>query len=51
MEKIRQVIVRNIPEKGLDIVATNLHKSQIQNISLFLPEEEPSEFSRVFLKK
>ncbi|MFX0124053.1 MAG: hypothetical protein ACFFAE_10485 [Candidatus Hodarchaeota archaeon] len=51
MEKIRQVIVRNIPEKGLDVVATNLHKSQIQNISLFLPEEEPSKFDIVFLTK
>ncbi len=44
MEKIHQVIIRNIHEKGLDVVATNLQKSQIQNISLFLPEEEFSEF-------
>ncbi|MFX1516770.1 MAG: hypothetical protein ACFFC6_10695 [Promethearchaeota archaeon] len=51
MEKIRQVIVRNIPEKGLDVVATNLHESQIQDISLFLPGEEPSNFDKVFLTK
>ncbi|MHA2202212.1 MAG: hypothetical protein ACW991_00850 [Candidatus Hodarchaeales archaeon] len=51
MEKIHQVIVRNIPEKGLDVVATNLQKSQIQDISLFLPEEDPSEFKNVFLTK
>jgi len=51
MEKIRQVIIRNIPEKGLDVVATNLQKTQIQDIFLFLPEEEPPKFNKVFLSK
>ncbi|UCG00402.1 MAG: hypothetical protein JSW11_12220 [Candidatus Heimdallarchaeota archaeon] len=51
MGKIHQVIVRNVPEKGLDVVATDLLKSQIQNISLFLPEEELSDFNKVFLTK
>lgn len=51
MEKINQVIVRDTPKKGLDVVATTLHKSQTQDISLFLSKEEPSEFSGVFLTK
>lgn len=51
MEKIRQVIVRDTPDKGLDVVATNLQKNQIQDIFLFLPEEEPTNFNRVFLTK
>jgi hypothetical protein len=51
MNKIRQVIVRNIPEQGLDVVASDLQKSQIQNISIYLPEEEPVLFDRVFLTK
>lgn len=51
MQEIRQVIIRNTPEKGLDVVATNLHKSHIQDISLFLPEEELSEINKVFLTK
>ncbi len=51
MEKINQVIVRDTPKKGLDVVATTLHKSQTQDISLFLSKEEPSEFSGIFLTK
>ncbi|MFW9906270.1 MAG: hypothetical protein ACFFFH_18260 [Candidatus Thorarchaeota archaeon] len=51
MNKVRQVVVRNIPEKGLDVVATDLQKSQIQNISIYLPEEEPAKFNEVFLTK
>ncbi|MFX0209684.1 MAG: hypothetical protein ACFFDT_27130 [Candidatus Hodarchaeota archaeon] len=51
MEKIRQVIVRDTPEKGLDVVATTLQESQTQNISLFIPEEELSGFNEVFLTK
>ncbi|MFX0014297.1 MAG: hypothetical protein ACFFB2_17125 [Promethearchaeota archaeon] len=51
MADIHQVIVRNTPETGLDVVATTLYKSQTQNISLFLPEEEPSTFNTVFLTK
>ncbi|MFX1504705.1 MAG: hypothetical protein ACFFDC_01200 [Promethearchaeota archaeon] len=51
MNKVRQVVVRNIPEKGLDVVATDLQRSQTQNISIYLPEEEPAEFDGVFLTK
>ncbi len=51
MGKIRQVIVRNTPEMGLDVVATTLHQSQTQNISLFIPEEECCDFNKVFLTK
>ncbi|MFX1282341.1 MAG: hypothetical protein ACFFB5_01750 [Promethearchaeota archaeon] len=51
MEKIRQVIVRDTPERGLDVVASNLHESQTQNISLFIPDEELSDFNEVFLTK
>lgn len=51
MNRVRQVVVRNILEKGLDVVATDLEKSQIQNISIYLPEEEPAAFDGVFLTK
>ena len=51
MVKIHQVIVRNIPERGLSVVSSTLHKSQILDISLFLPEDKPHEFNGVFLTK
>ncbi len=51
MEKIRQVIIRNTPEKGLDIVATTFQKSQIQDISLFLPEKKSIDFNGISLTK
>ncbi|UCE14020.1 MAG: hypothetical protein JSV04_02300 [Candidatus Heimdallarchaeota archaeon] len=51
MADIHQVIVCNIPEQGLDVVATTLHRSQIPDISLFVPEQTPYEFNKVFLTK
>lgn len=51
MKQISQVIVRDTPEKGLDVVATTLHRNQIQNIALFLPEDELIGFNEVFLTK
>lgn len=51
MTNIHQVIVRNIPEQGLDVVATTLHRSQVPDICLFVPEQTPYEFDEVFLTK
>lgn len=51
MANLHQVIVRNTPEKGLDVVASTLEKSQIFDIFQYLPREIPSEFNNVYLSK
>ncbi len=51
MVELHQVIIQNTPEKGLDIVASTLEKSQICDIFQFLPTEIPSEFNKVYLTK
>ncbi|MHA2227269.1 MAG: hypothetical protein ACXAC8_18785 [Candidatus Hodarchaeales archaeon] len=49
MTEMNQVIIRNTPERGLDIVRATLGRNQIPDISPFLPEE--SEFDEVYLSK
>jgi hypothetical protein len=51
MTNIHQIIIQNTPEKGLDVVASTLVKSQIVDIIQFVPKEIPSEFNQVFLTK
>ena len=51
MTNIHQVIVRNIPPKGLDIVAATVNKSQIQDLSQYVPSKRPKNFDQVFVTK
>lgn len=51
MSKIHQVIVRNTPEKGLDIVASTMYKGRIHDISQFLPEKQSPDFDKIYLTK
>lgn len=51
MAKVHQVIVRNTPEKGLDVVKTTLIGNQVHDISPFLPSGQPSDLSDVYLTK
>ncbi|MHA1227565.1 MAG: hypothetical protein ACTSR2_07215 [Candidatus Hodarchaeales archaeon] len=51
MNKIQQVIVRNIPEKGLDVIATTLIQPNIFDITPFIPEKETPDFDEVYLSK
>ncbi len=51
MTDIHQVIVRNIPPKGLDVVAATVSKSQIQDLSQYLPKKRPVQFDEVYLTK
>ncbi|MFX0185888.1 MAG: hypothetical protein ACFE95_22620 [Candidatus Hodarchaeota archaeon] len=51
MTDIHQIIIQNSPDKGLDVVASTLEKSQIVDIIQFVPKEIPIEFNQVFLTK
>ncbi len=51
MTAIHQVIVRNIPPKGLDIVTATISKSQIQDLSQYVPSKCPEEFKDFFVTK
>ncbi|MHA1973274.1 MAG: hypothetical protein ACTSW1_09785 [Candidatus Hodarchaeales archaeon] len=51
MTKIQQVIVRNIPEKGLDVIATTLIQPNIFDITPFIPEKKTPNFDKVYLSK
>ena len=51
MTNIHQVIVRNNPPKGLDVVAATITKSQIQDLSQYIPKKRPSKFNEVYLTK
>ena len=51
MTAIHQVIVRNLPPKGLDIVAATVDKSQIQDLSQYVPSKRPKSFDQVFVTK
>ncbi len=51
MAKIHQVIVRNTPEKGLDVIKTTLVGNQVHDISPFIPSGQPSNLSDVYLNK
>lgn len=51
MGKLHQVIVRNKHGEGLDVVASTLARSQLHDISHYLPSAIPSEFRQVFLTK
>ena len=51
MTDIHQVIVRNIPPEGLDVVAATVAKSQIQDLSQYIPKKRPKSFNEVYLTK
>lgn len=51
MTHIHQVIVRNLPPKGLDVVAATVTKSQIQDLSQYVPTKRPKNFDQVFVTK
>ena len=51
MAKVHQIIVRNTPERGLDIVNSTVGGTQIHDITPFLPSGVPSEFDDVYLTK
>ncbi|MCK4848545.1 MAG: hypothetical protein KAT16_05955 [Candidatus Heimdallarchaeota archaeon] len=51
MTAIHQVIVRNIPPKGLDVVTATISKNQIQDLSQYVPSKCPEEFNNVFVTK
>ncbi len=51
MTAIHQVIVRNLPPKGLDIVAATVNTSQIQDLSQYVPAKRPKDFDQVFVTK
>ena len=51
MTAIHQIIVRNLPPKGLDIVAATVNKSQIQDLSQYVPSKRPKSFDQVFVTK
>jgi len=51
MTAIHQVIVRNIPPKGLDVVTATISRSQIQDLSQYVPSKCPEKFSDVFITK
>jgi hypothetical protein len=51
MTAIHQVIVRNVPPKGLDVVAATISKSQILDLSQYVPSKCPEVFSDVFVTK
>ncbi len=51
MTDIHQVIVRNIPPKGLDVVKATVSKSQIQDLSQYVPKKRPKKFDEVYLTK
>jgi len=51
MTAIHQVIVRNVPPKGLDIVTATISKSQIQDLSPYVPVKCPEKFNDVFVTK
>jgi len=51
MTAIHQVIVRNIPPKGLDVVTATIGKSQIQDLTQYVPSKCPEEFNEVFVTK
>ncbi|MHA2052980.1 MAG: hypothetical protein ACXAB2_06220 [Candidatus Hodarchaeales archaeon] len=51
MTNIHQVIVRNLPPKGLDVVAATVTKSQIQDLSQYVPAKRPKNFGHVFVTK
>lgn len=51
MAKVHQIIVRNTPEKGLDIVDSTLGATRVHDITPFLPSGRPSELDVVYLTK
>ncbi len=51
MAKVHQVIVRNTPEKGLDVIKTTLVGNQVHDISPFIPSGQPANLSDVYLTK
>ncbi|MFW9853958.1 MAG: hypothetical protein ACFFFG_02820 [Candidatus Thorarchaeota archaeon] len=51
MGDLHQVIVQNRHETGLDVVASTLGRSQLHDISYYLPSVIPLEFDRIFLTK
>ncbi|MHA1947543.1 MAG: hypothetical protein ACXAC6_16520 [Candidatus Hodarchaeales archaeon] len=51
MTDIHQVIVRNVPPKGLDVVTATITKSQIQDLSQYVPSKRPEEFKDFFVTK
>ncbi|MHA1994907.1 MAG: KOW motif-containing protein [Candidatus Hodarchaeales archaeon] len=51
MTDIHQVIVKNVPPKGLDVVAATVTRSQIQDLSQYIPKKRPKEFNGVYLTK
>ena len=51
MTAIHQVIVRNVPPKGLDVVSATISKSQIQDLTQYVPSKRPEEFTDVFVTK
>lgn len=51
MTQIHQVIVKNLPPKGLDVVAATVTKSQIQDLSQYVPTKRPKNFDQVFVTK
>ncbi len=51
MAKIHQIIVRNTPDKGLDVVNSTLGAPRIHDITPFLPSGRPSELDAVYLTK
>ena len=51
MTAIHQVIVRNVPPKGLDVVTATISKNQIQDLSQYVPTKRPEKFNDVFVTK
>ena len=51
MTAIHQVIVRNAPPKGLDVVTATISKSQIQDLSQYVPSKCPEKFNDMFITK
>jgi hypothetical protein len=51
MAKVHQVIVRNTPEKGLDVVDSTLGVTRVHDITPFLPSGRTSELDAVYLTK